>query len=126
MDGGDEWVVATDLRWGGCGCDGSEGGGGGGCDGSEMEVMRGVVDIFESLMVSKSAEICRFLCIWLTFRVGVDCLEADCEPGLIYLGFQSTVAPSIFGSRSCFLDSDGPITFNSRSGVRVQRHLYGS
>ncbi|MCI36222.1 hypothetical protein A2U01_0057444, partial [Trifolium medium] len=53
------------------------------------------------------------------YSVGVDCLEADCELRLICLGFHSTVAPSIFGSRSCFLDSDGPITIDSRSGVRI-------
>jgi hypothetical protein len=35
------------------------------------------------------------------------------------LGLHTTVAPSIFGSWSCFLDSNGPITFDSRSEVRV-------
>ncbi|MCI63956.1 hypothetical protein A2U01_0085213, partial [Trifolium medium] len=27
------------------------------------------------------------------FRIGVDCLEANCKLGLICLGFHSTVAP---------------------------------
>ncbi|PNX88428.1 hypothetical protein L195_g044533, partial [Trifolium pratense] len=47
------------------------------CDGTELEVLRGCGgedSSFESLRVSKSAEICRFLCMWSTFfRIGVDC-----------------------------------------------------
>ncbi|MCI09733.1 hypothetical protein A2U01_0030822, partial [Trifolium medium] len=59
-------------------------GGAGGCDGSELEVMRGVVvSLYRVDLV----------------RVGVDCLETDCELKLICLGFHSTVVPSIFGSR---------------------------
>jgi hypothetical protein len=34
--------------------------------------------------------------------------------------------PLTFGSLSCFLDSDGPVTFDSRSGVSVYWHLFGS
>ncbi|MCI38915.1 hypothetical protein A2U01_0060144, partial [Trifolium medium] len=49
------------------------------------------------------------------YRVGVDCLEADCELRLICLGSHSTVASSTFGTRSYFLDSNGPITFDSGS-----------
>jgi hypothetical protein len=72
---------------------------------------------FESLMVSKSVEVCRFLLSGWPFRVGVDRLE--CKLRLISLGFHSTFSPSSFGLQRCFLDSDGPFTFDSRSGVRV-------
>ncbi|MCI61036.1 hypothetical protein A2U01_0082292, partial [Trifolium medium] len=53
------------------------------------------------------------------YRVGVDCLEAVCVLRLICLGSHSTGAQSTFDSRSCLLDSDEPITFDSRSGVSV-------
>jgi hypothetical protein len=53
------------------------------------------------------------------FYVCVNYFEADCELRLICLGRHSTVVPSIFGLRSSFLDYNGPITFDSRSGVRV-------
>jgi hypothetical protein len=59
----------------------------------------------ESLMVSKSAEICRFLCIWLAFSTLVS--------------FSFNRCPPTFNSRSCFLDSDGPSTFDSSSEVSV-------
>jgi hypothetical protein len=52
------------------------------------------------------------------FRVDVDRLEVSCELELICLGLHSTVYPSSFGLRSCFLDSDGPFTFDSRARVR--------
>ncbi|MCI62582.1 hypothetical protein A2U01_0083839, partial [Trifolium medium] len=52
------------------------------------------------------------------YRIGVDCLEAVCELRLIWLGSLSTGGSSTFDS-SHFLDSDGPITFDSRSGVSV-------
>ncbi|MCI29989.1 hypothetical protein A2U01_0051198, partial [Trifolium medium] len=53
------------------------------------------------------------------YRVGVDCLEEVCKLRLICLCSHSTVVPSTFGSRSCFLDSDGPITFDSRWRVSI-------
>ncbi|MCI20271.1 hypothetical protein A2U01_0041433, partial [Trifolium medium] len=53
------------------------------------------------------------------YRVGVDCLEADCELRLICLSSHSTIVPSTSGSRSYFLDSDGPVTFDLRSRVSV-------
>ncbi|MCI14025.1 hypothetical protein A2U01_0035151, partial [Trifolium medium] len=53
------------------------------------------------------------------YRVGVDRLEAVCKLKLICLGSHSTGDPSTFDSRNCFLDSDGPITFDSRSGVSI-------
>jgi hypothetical protein len=46
-------------------------------------------------------------------------MEAVCELRLIYLRLSFYRCPSTFDSRSCFLDSDGPITFDSRSGVSV-------
>ncbi|MCH91982.1 hypothetical protein A2U01_0012914, partial [Trifolium medium] len=62
----------------------------------------------------------RFLCTRLTSTASVvDCLEAVCELRLICLGSHSTVAPSTFDSRSCFLDSDGRVTSDSRSVVSV-------
>ncbi|GAU47648.1 hypothetical protein TSUD_27720 [Trifolium subterraneum] len=75
-------------------------------------------------MVSKSVEVSLYLVD--LYRVGVDCLEMVCELKPIYPGSHSTGAPSTFDSRSCFLDSDGPITFDSRSGVSVLWHFYGS
>jgi hypothetical protein len=60
------------------------------------------------------------------YRIIVDCLKAACELRLICLCFHSTVVPSAFDSMNCFLDSDGPITFDSRSEVSVLLHLYGS
>jgi hypothetical protein len=70
--------------------------------------------------VSKSVEICMFFEYLVDlYRVGVDCLEVVCELRLICLGFHSTVVSSTFDSRSCSLDSDGPINFDSRSGVSV-------
>ncbi|MCH84631.1 hypothetical protein A2U01_0005463 [Trifolium medium] len=64
--------------------------------------------------------ICRFL-VYLVdlYHVGVDCLEVVYELRLICLCSHSTVVPSTFGSRSCFSDSYGSITFDSRSGVSV-------
>jgi hypothetical protein len=74
---------------------------------------------FESLMVFRSAEICRFLGIWLAFfRVGVDCLEVDYMLRLICLDFQSTTC-HYFWLTELFWDSDGPFNFDSRAGVRV-------
>ncbi|MCI49242.1 hypothetical protein A2U01_0070486, partial [Trifolium medium] len=53
-------------------------------------------------------EICRFLVHLVDlYRVGVDCLEVICELRLVCLCSHSTVVPSTFDSRSCFLDSDG-------------------
>ncbi|KAK2356762.1 hypothetical protein QL285_094089 [Trifolium repens] len=72
--------------------------------------------LFESLKVFKSVEICRSLYLDEPYCVGVDCLEAVCELRLIYLGCRSIVK---FDSMSCFLDSDGSITFDSRSGVSI-------
>ncbi|MCI21295.1 hypothetical protein A2U01_0042461, partial [Trifolium medium] len=75
---------------------------------------------FESLLVPKSAEICRLLCIWLDlFRVGVDGFGGGlrAETYLPRLSFYR--CPINFGSRRRFLDSDGPITFDSISGVRI-------
>ncbi|MCI34402.1 hypothetical protein A2U01_0055621, partial [Trifolium medium] len=81
----------------------------------------GVWILFEYLLVSKSIEICRFLVYLIDlYHVGVDCLEVVCELRLICQCSHSTVAPSTFGSRSCFSDSYGPITFDSRSGVSVK------
>ncbi|MCI45154.1 hypothetical protein A2U01_0066393, partial [Trifolium medium] len=53
------------------------------------------------------------------YRIDVDCLEAVCELRLICIDSHSTVAPSTFNSMSYFLDSAGPITFDSRSGVSI-------
>ncbi|PNX94043.1 hypothetical protein L195_g017209 [Trifolium pratense] len=60
------------------------------------------------------------------YHAGVYFLEAVCELRLICLDSHSSSAASTFDSMSCFLDSDGPITFDSRSGVSVEWHLYGS
>jgi hypothetical protein len=49
------------------------------------------------------------------FHVGVACLEAVYMLRLICLGFHPIGAPSTLDSRICLLDSDGPITFDSRS-----------
>jgi hypothetical protein len=70
--------------------------------------------------VSKSIEVYRFL-VYLVdlYRVDFDCLEVVCELRLIFLGSHSTVVPSNFGSPGCFLDSDGPISFDSRSRISV-------
>jgi hypothetical protein len=70
--------------------------------------------------VSKSVEIYRFL-VYLVdlYCVDVDCFEVVCELRLICLGSHSTVVSSTFDSRGCILDSDGPITFDSRSRVSV-------
>jgi hypothetical protein len=76
--------------------------------------------LLESLLVSKSVEICRFLIYMVNlYRVGFDCLEVICELSLIWLDSHSTVVPLTFGARSYFLDYDGPITFNSRLGATV-------
>ncbi|PNX82631.1 hypothetical protein L195_g038661, partial [Trifolium pratense] len=89
----------------------------GGCDGYELEAMRGVV---MRCMTSK----CWIWCHWVSsylddlFRVSVDCLKADCELRLMPM-FSLYRFPINFGSRSCFLDSDVPSTFDSSSGVRV-------
>jgi hypothetical protein len=68
-------------------------------------------------MVSKSVEICRIFCIWLTSPVSVLTVfsrvafgvwlslagvKAVCELRLICLCFHSTIAPSTFALRSCF------------------------
>jgi hypothetical protein len=75
---------------------------------------------FESLMVPKSAEICRFLCIRLVFfalvltvRFGGELRAGTYLPRSSFYCF-----PISFGLWSCFLDSDGPFIFYSRAGVR--------
>jgi hypothetical protein len=60
------------------------------------------------------------------YRVGVDYLEMDYELRPMCLNFLSTIASSIFGSRSCFLDTDGPVNFDLRSEVSVYGYLFGS
>jgi hypothetical protein len=71
-------------------------------------------------MLPKSVEICRFLRIWLTpTALVLSALEKGCKRRLICLGCHSVVAPSTLDSKSYLLDFDGPITFDSRSGVRV-------
>ncbi|PNX78888.1 hypothetical protein L195_g034870, partial [Trifolium pratense] len=74
----------------------------GGCDRSEMGGARSesVDSFFELIMVSKSAEVCRFLCIRLTSSasvLSVDCLEVDCElrtylPSSVFLNLCSSCA----------------------------------
>jgi hypothetical protein len=70
--------------------------------------------------VFKSVEICRFLMYLVElYHISVDCLEVVCKPRLICLGSHYAVVSSTFGSGTCFLDSDGPMTFDSRLGVSV-------
>jgi hypothetical protein len=77
--------------------------------------------------VSKSVEICKFLMYLVDlYHIIVDCLEVVCKPRLICLVSHSAVVSSTFGSRSCFLDSDGPVNFDSRSEVSVYGYLFGS
>jgi hypothetical protein len=75
--------------------------------------------LFESLMISKSVEICRSLYLIDLYHFGVDCFDAFYVLKVICLCSHSTDAPSTFDSRSCLLDSDEPITFGSISGVSV-------
>jgi hypothetical protein len=58
---------------------------------------------FESVMISKSVEICRFFLYSVgLFRVGVDCLKVNCELELICLGLHSTVTHQVLACRAVF------------------------
>jgi hypothetical protein len=58
--------------------------------------------LFESLLVSKSVEICRFRYLVDLYLVGVDCLEENCEPRLIYLGLLSIVVHQFLAHGAAF------------------------
>jgi hypothetical protein len=58
------------------------------------------------------------LCLIELYCAGADCLEVVCKLKLICLGFRSTGSHQLLTQGAVFLDSDGPITFDSRSGVR--------
>jgi hypothetical protein len=53
------------------------------------------------------------------YHISVDCLEVVCKPRLIFTGSHYAVVSSTFDSRSCLFDSDGPVNYDSRSGVSV-------
>jgi hypothetical protein len=70
-------------------------------------------------MVSKSVEICRALVSgWPILRL-CSLFGGRLRAETYLPEFSFYRCPSTFGSWRCFLDSDGPITFDSRSGVRV-------
>jgi hypothetical protein len=79
-------------------------------------------DLQDSSWVADGFQICWDLQVsvfgWPLSR-RCDCLEAVYVLRLICLGSIPTGAPSTFDSMSCHLDSDGLITFDSRSGVGV-------
>jgi hypothetical protein len=60
-----------------------------------------------------------FLCIWLTSSKSVLTVWRRSASWDICLASHSTVCPSTFGSQSCFLNSDGSITFDLRVGISV-------
>jgi hypothetical protein len=75
---------------------------------------------FESLLVPNSIENCRSLCIWFgLFRVGIDCFGGGLRDKTRRPRFSCYCRLINFGPRSCFLDSDGPVNFDSRSEVIV-------
>jgi hypothetical protein len=76
-------------------------------------------------MVFKFVKICRSLYLVDLYCDGIDYLEAVYALRLISLDSHSTGALSSLDSRNCHLDSDGPITFDLRSGVSVQWYFYG-
>jgi hypothetical protein len=74
---------------------------------------------FESLLVSKSVEICRFLVYLIDlYRSGVDCLglSANRDSSAKFSFYRCSIN---FWLTELLWDSDGPSTFDSSSGVSV-------
>jgi hypothetical protein len=121
-------AIATDLSWRWCGDVAVRCWRGGVVSGAVVDVVCDWLStIWDSLTAYKPVVICRII-FWVfdnfqicwdlqvslypvgLFRVGVDCLEANRELGLVCLGFHSIVFPSIFGSQSYFLDFDAHVS----------------
>jgi hypothetical protein len=79
--------------------------------------------LYESPLISKLVEICRFPVSSRPLSFTLSALTVLFEGGLqteTYLLRPSFYrCPSTFGARSCFLDTDGPITFDLGSEVSV-------